>query len=413
MASGPRTCVFTVGGIIRLQTPLWIDKPYLTVAGQTAPGGGVLITNADGAVLSSLIGVATHNVIWRYTRLRNQWRSACHDGAASECGALFSLHAGSHHIVADHNSLSWNQDEGFGIWRGSATAPDLRNVTLSMNLIAEGMASHSTGFIAGGTTSAMSAGVYDIDFHHNLVMNNNHRNPLLKIRSARVVNNLFYNQRFYTSQVGGGGEFDVVGNAYVRGPMTNVSRHEVQAFSSSGADAYDGTPSIHLAGNIGWHQGDAAADQWLLASRVTGENGTQNGTIPDGWKRASPLPGGTHPITTHSAATVASEQGPVVPTVGASRRLTCAGAWVANRDAVDTRLISQYLTNTGISQLPVDENTYGGIPTISTGAACVDTDNDGLPDEWELIRFGNLGQGPNGDADGDGYTNLEAYLQGL
>jgi pectate lyase len=420
--TGPRTCVFTVAGTIRLHSGLWITQPYLTVAGQTAPGGGILITNADGAVISNLVGLMTHDVIWQYTRLRNQWRAVCSDANGSECGGLMAVFGGRD-IIADHNSLSWNQDEGFGVWRGDG--PALSHITFSMNLIAEGLASHSTGIIVGASSHGWNDEVTNIDIHHNLVMNNNHRNPLMQNKSGRIVNNIFYNQGYYVNQFGGGGSFDVVGNLYKRGPMTDrAGAHEIQAFSTDAAGIDDagrdvgsviGMPSLHLRGNQGWNQPDPAGDQWPLAWRVLTQNGGESAgsAAPAAWKRSAALPAAGVRIVDEPVAAIGAATGSIVPTVGASRRLACDGRWVPNRDAVDARLIGQYLANTGIQALPNDETASGGLPAIDPGTPCADTDDDGLPDAWEIRKFGNLSQGPAADADGDGYTDLEAYLHGL
>ncbi len=417
--SGPRTCIFMVGGVIELRTTLYITHPFLTVAGQTAPGGGILITRAnDAPPIGNLVLISTNDVIWRYTRLRNRYLRECDEiamGTNTECGALFGIESRAYNVIADHNSLSWNLDDAYGVWRGG-TNP-VHHVTMSMSLIAEGHASHSTGMIAGASTSALGSAVTDVDAHHNLMMNDNHRNPLFKNKSARIVNNLFYNHRFYATQVGGGGRFDIVGNVYKRGPMTAATLFEIQAFPSQGADAVDGAPSLHVSGNLGWH-GGAGGDQWLLSNRVSGENGTQTGVIPDAWKRATPLDAMAgidgivplaFPIVADPAERVAAMDGSVVPTVGASRRLDCGGFWVANRDAVDLRLIEQYRTDTGIAALPT---AFENIPAIAAGTPCADSDGDGMPDLWEMAKFGNLAQTAQGDLNGNGYTNLEEYLHG-
>src|SRR5262249_39349963 len=151
-AEGPRICTFAIGGTIELKTTLYITHPYLTVAGQTAPGGGIQLTNAATATerdLSSIVLVSTHDVVWTYTRIRNTYRAVC-AVRRSECGGLFGIESNaerdSYNVIADHNSLAWNQDEGFDVWSGSPRA--IHDVTLSMNLIAEGMDTHSTGAIA-------------------------------------------------------------------------------------------------------------------------------------------------------------------------------------------------------------------------------------------------------------------------
>ncbi|MGH8605381.1 MAG: hypothetical protein ACREXR_22105 [Gammaproteobacteria bacterium] len=238
-------------------------------------------------------------------------------------------------------------------------------------------------------------------------MNNNHRNPYLRNGSSRVVNNLTYNQRFHANHVGGGIQADIIGNKYKKGPMfgqVNASWHEIQAFSG-GASAANGTPSIYLSGNLGWSQTDPSGDQWLMARTVTGQNGAESGVVPTSWRRTTPLANTPYPII---AEPVANIEGSILPIVGASRRLACDGSWVANRDSVDTRLINQYNTNTGISSVPSTEASVGGFPFISGGTPCTDTDHDGMPDGWETAR----GLNPSNAADrnaitASGYTNLE------
>lgn len=411
--SGPRTCVFAVGGTIELKTGLWITHPNLTVAGQTAPGGGIQITHAPGAVIPNLVGIATNNIVWRYTKFRHRYVTACSDAGASECGALFTTFSGSRDVIADHNSLSWNQDEGYGIWNGDSKG--IGNLTFSQSLIAEGLASHSTGVIVGGSNSALAANVTDVDMHHNLIMNNGHRNPLMKNKSGRVINNIFYNQYFYINQMLGGGLFDVIGNFYKKGPM-NHTAHEVQLAQASGTDALDGAPSLYIASNVGWSQSSASGEQWSFVARVTGENGTEIGAAPTTWRRMSPLPATPRPITVESVDRINGATGSILPIVGASRRLDCTGAWVENRDSVDSRLVQQYLTNTGIANRVVNESSVGGLPSVSSGPACTDADGDGMPDAWEAAH--GLSSTDANDRNtkrigAAGYTNLELYLSGL
>jgi hypothetical protein len=132
--------------------------------------------------------------------------------------------------------------------------------------------------------------------------------------------------------------------------------------------------------------------------------------MPLGWRRTTPLANTTHPIV---AEPVANIEESILPIVGASRRLDCNGKWVANRDSVDTRLVSQYKNNTGTSVLHPSEAGYGGYPSIAGGTPCTDADHDGMPDAWETVR----GLNPNNAADrnataGSGYTNLEVYING-
>ncbi|MDQ3776919.1 MAG: hypothetical protein M3461_22505 [Pseudomonadota bacterium] len=397
--SGPRTCVFRVGGTIQLLSQIEIYNPFLTVAGQTAPGGGILLS---GKNISSytMLHIAANNVIWRYTRIRKGWHPSG-AGENTNLGTAMFLSGGSNNSIIDHNSVSWNQDEGIAVWH-NGTGP-VNNITISSNLVAEGLADHATGYIASGAGVARRAGMTNIDYHHNLTMNEGHRNPAITIKSSRYVNNITYNVQLFDVQVGWPDlsmDTDFIGNLWKAGPLNN-GHHEVAAH---------GTQSIYMSGNKGYNQSNPAGDQWLMANRITGQNGPEVGPVPSGWRRATPMANTTHPII---AEPVAGLEASILPIVGASRRLDCNGNWVANRDTVDTRLINQYQTNTGITALPSTEASVGGFPVIAGGTPCTDTDHDGMPDVWETARALN----PNNPADRNaiaksGYTNLEDYLAG-
>jgi len=410
LATMPRTCVFRVGGTIQLNTHLAVRSPYLTVAGQTAPGGGILISGKGMA--DNVVGIATHDVIWQYTRIRKGYSVGCSNSTTSDCGAALNLWSGSYNVMLDHNSTSWNQDEGIGIYDNDATRNRIKNVTASYNLIAEGLVSHSTGFLTGGV-STLAAQMTDIDLHHNLMMNDSHRNPLLLNKSSRLVNNIYYNQGYYINQVGGGISADIIGNLYKLGPLNTSWVHEIQGFTAADTNVSPGSPSIYLFGNKGYHQTNPAGNQWVMASKVIGENGSDSaGTpIPSDWRRGTPIADTKYPI---SAQSVADIEDSIVPIVGASRKLACNGAWIDNRDSVDTRLIDQYSTDTGIIELPSNESAVGGFPVIADGTPCTDTDHDGMPDMWEISR----GLDPDDAADrnyvsDNGYTNVQNYLGGV
>lgn len=416
--TGARTCVFRVAGIINLTSSLSVSNPYLTVAGQTAPGGGILI-KASGL---NMVMINGHNIVWQYTRVRNAYSTSCSNSSTSECGQTMMVFG--HDIMVDHNSTSWNQDEGIGSW-GWSTSDSPKNITISNNLIAEGLSSHSTGAITGGANANIQT---NIDYVRNIFMNNSHRNPLLKNKSSRIVNNIFYNNRRYANQFMGGISVDVIGNLYKKGPMfgqyapNSWDWHEVQISTTTGTDSPNTStaptsPKIYMEGNKGWYQTNPAADNWLMTANVPGENNaeTNSGPAATSYKRSpyQKLADTTFPIVPIDVTQLDTA---VVPNVGASRRLACGGGWVANRDSVDTRLISQYQNNTGISALAVTENSagIGGFPTIAAGTPCTDSDHDGMPDEYEIARGFNA----NNAADrntvaGNGYTNLQNYLEGL
>ena len=101
--------------------------------------------------------------------------------------------------------------------------------------------------------------------------------------------------------------------------------------------------------------------------------------------------------------------------------LKYAGAIFPKRDAVDERVINETKTGTasgkgvfgkaGIIDLPA---AVGGWPVYNTTAAPVDTDNDGMPDEWEVKNGMNAKDAADGNKVGaDGFTMLEKYLNEL
>ncbi|MGH7945747.1 MAG: hypothetical protein ACREF9_12160 [Opitutaceae bacterium] len=407
-ASGPRTCVFTVGGEILLNSELRILNPFITIAGQTAPGGGITLKGPGRVLQMMVVGPGAHDTIIRYIRIRKGFTGVapCNDPKQEGCGTNLVVMADN--VIVDHVSSSWNQDEGLSTHQRDSGR---NNVTFSYNLVAEALSTHSTGWLSAGSKTS-SAAITNIDLHHNLTMSTNHRNPLLRLKSSRVVNNLWYNHRRYATHMSGGASIDMIGNKYKRGPLNpKATWHEIGALLSEPCCSAPGTPSLYLSGNVGWHQTDPAGDQYLMTNEIRGgENGADFGPLPADWKRDTPLPNTTYPII---AEPVANIEASILPTVGASRRLDCDGAWIDNREAVDTRLVSQYIDNTGISTLLVHENDVGGYPPVAGGTPCTDTDGDGMPNVWETAN----GLDPDNPSDrntlaANGYTNLENYLNG-
>jgi pectate lyase len=405
-AYGPRTCVFRVGGTIELRSELAVSNPFLTVAGQTAPGDGVLISGK--AMNDNVVLISTHDVIWRYTRVRVGYHGDCGDRCISAIAIISS--ASVYNVVIDHNSISWNEDEGIGVW-GNSTEP-MYDITLSWNLLAEPLANHPTSLLIGAERRTFADAMTDVDIHHNLVISANHRNPLAKNKSMRLISNIFYNYDFYATQLGGGIKADIIGNYYHAGPDTGAV-HEVQAFPRGNEESAHGTLSLYLAGNKGPNHNDPNSDNWSdMTSEVSGENGAEIGPLSEqSYRRGTPM------AARHVAITidhVDDLEGIVLPIVGASRRLDCGGKWVAGRDAVDLRLIDEYRTGTATGFGLADESAVGGFPNVAGGTPCADTDHDGMPDGWES-RVGLDPSDPadrNGDRNGDGYTNLEEYLSG-
>jgi hypothetical protein len=391
--------VFRVGGTIALKTAMYVRSPYLTVAGQTAPGGGIQL---DGrGIGGSMVRFETSDVVWRYTRLRKGYNAA----TGSQGGDVVSILAGANRVIFDHNSVAWSQDENLTAWDSSGGG--IRNITVSTNMVSEPLYSHPTNMMTGASSRAWADAMVDLDYHHNFLSNSGHRNPLAKNKRLRWVNNIHYNWYLYAVQIGGGMQGDVVGNVFKRGPLGSGSK-EIQVFPQGNSESSNGSPSLYVAGNVGPYNATGAADNWTsMVAQVTGENGSQVGGLSTSYRRTTSLPPVGIPIVSEPAKDLNAT---LIPTVGASRRLDCNGAWVANRDSTDARLINEYLTGTGPSVRPSREP---GFPVLAAGTPCTDSDSDGMPNVWETAR----GLNPSDAADGrrinaDGYSNLEKYLNG-
>jgi pectate lyase len=415
-ASGPRTCVFRVSGTIALLSPLRIDNPFITIAGQTAPGGGIQINGK--AYRDNVITVNTNDVVIRYLRIRQGWNNAPDYSTAggNGGGSGISLESGGrYNVVVDHVSMAWSVFKTVSVWSSTGSH---NNLTFSWNVFGEPLypANDAVNMNISSSSTAIADGMTDIDLHHNLFTSQDHRAPLLCNRSGRFVNNVIYNWRYYAVRLKG--NWDVVGNAIKAGPFTggNAPTHEIQIFDSGEANATTAAPSVYLTGNVGPHNGfDPARDNWstLTAMSIDESRGEGSATVPTWYRRSTPLstPAGTAPITTHPVANLATV---MLPIVGASRRLDCDGRWVMNRDATDTRIVTTYLNGTGPSTPLNTENDVGGYPVIASGTACADADHDGMPDAFETAR----GLNPSDASDRNGktvqppFTNLEAYLNG-
>ena len=191
-ADGPRIVVFEVGGVIDLaQHAVKITKPYLTIAGQTAPSPGVTLIRAG-------IDVATHDVVMQHIRVRTGSADAPKRGGW-EPDAFSTL--GAHDVIVDHCSMTWAIDENLSASgpRFTGKTPDewrsgtSHRITFSNNIIAEGLAysTHSKGEHSKG--SLIHDNASDILIVGNLYAHNNERNPLFKggVRGT-VINNLIY-----------------------------------------------------------------------------------------------------------------------------------------------------------------------------------------------------------------------------
>jgi len=389
-----------------MQSPLRITSPYITVAGQSAPGGGILINGLNDSGEGFMIN--THDVVVRYIRVRMGLNSARPPG--SQSGSPIWIGNGDvYNVVVDHCSFSWTTDENVTFWMNTPGMAN-RKVSIQWSTIGQGLAGHSTDLITGSSVGLFDQET-DIDIHHNFWADSSHRRPLLKNTSTRLVNNIIYNSNFYSTQALGGISLDVIGNLYKEGSMVD-GVHEIQLSEVSSGDGPSGSPSVYLAGNKGWNQVNPQSNQWLMAARISGENGSETGPAT-GFQRSSPMPAEQFPIQANDVNTLEDLLLPsnAFRPVGASQGLDCNGNWVVNRDAVDARLVSDYFAGTG--QIPTSQNDVGGFPTIAAGTPCTSTAHDGLPDAWKAKYGFSAADTTMANATTmNGFTYLENYLNG-
>lgn len=358
VSQGNRTVVFDVGGIIRISSRIVIAK-NVTIAGQTAPGGGITIYG-NGIALNDDSG----NDIIRYIRIRM--------GINGDSGKdAVGISAGQNYIF-DHVSISWGRDGTVDI---NGTGID--NITLQDCIIAQGLDTHSTG----GLMQSGKASVI-----RTLYIDNHTRNP--KGRGTQeYINNVVYNWEvagYILGDTEGLSEANIMGNYFIKGPSTSSS-----PFNSA-------TSAFHTYAKENWY--DSNLNGILDGSDVpeSGYGPVTFMTMPYNY------PGVSYLLT---------------PTQAYEHVVKYAGASIV-RDEVDDYLIQQ-LTSLGTQGSIIaneSENPIsGGVGTVANGTTPTDTDKDGMPDTWETENNLNPNNDAdqNDDADGDGFTNLEEYLDSL
>jgi len=407
---GPRTVIFEIGGTIELKDHLRVRDPYITIAGQTAPGGGIQL-KAHPDSTRQLMVVETHDVIVRYLRFRR--------GYTGDKENNVRVGSRAQNVIFDHLSMFWAENQNWSVWGRSVNSPP-RNITLQHSILAE-MADGRVNLLTGGSTSANAEAITDLDFHNNLLTNTGHRNPLFQHASARWVNNIVYNWTSWASRTTGGVHADWISNLYTPGPAPKSSRgrNEIMAVRwtadmSSADKKLSRDPSLYIDGNRGRQSGmDPDTDNWPYTREAgPNDNGSVIGPMPSDWRRYEPLPVAGVPITVRHADDLEDH---ILPQVGASRKLDCKGNWVSNRDEADERVITEYLNNQGVlTERNQGQEVYGGHPVLVSGMPCKDTSGDGVPDEWAIANdLDPTDPAVGATVHASGYTYLEMYLNGM
>lgn len=377
-AKGPRTILFRVGGTIRLAKPLVIRESRVTIAGQSAPGDGI-------ALRDYRLEVAADDVVVRYLRVR------LGDESKTESDAV-TVTEGKR-IILDHVSASWSVDETLSV-SANFDRPDqgFDQVTVQWSIISESLTKslHAKGDHGYGSLARGGHGS-KVSFHHNLWANHSARMPRPGNYSGPGVDpvgaffdfrsNVFYNwgrgYSGYNADKATLSRYNFVDNAYVAGPNSE----KMIAFNES-----DMLAKAYFAGNS--MNGTIPADPWSLVT----------GVQPEGYRLAEPV----------DMAPVKADPAPSAY----DRVLARAGASKV-RDAVDLRVVAGVRDRTG-KQID-SQRDVGGWPELKSLPAPLDSDNDGMPDDWERKHGLDPKNAADGNADhnGDGYTNLEEWLADL
>lgn len=418
---GARIVVFNVAGIIRLKTPLIIRAPYITIAGQSAPGDGVCVAGES-------VWINTHDVIIRFMRFR---RGETWVGRRDD--AIGGNPIGN--IMVDHVSASWGLDENMSMYRhmyndstGKAMEEKLGtvNITIQNSIFSEALDTwnHAFGSTLGGENCT---------FMRNLWADNAGRNPSIGWNGVfNFANNVVFN---WVHRSTDGGDYkamyNIINNYYKPGPLTPkdspVGYRIIKPESGRSKLPYVVFGRLHVAGNIVEGNERVTKDNWDGGVQIEGKDGNEMSletakTYFAKMKYDKPLP----------MAKIS-----ILPTKEAYNYvLDNVGATLPKRDPVDTRVIEQvrtgkinYLKDVKLPEtqfehrrLPIDSYKQGIITDISQvggypeykGTPYKDSDKDGMPDEWEKKN----GLNPNDPSDAskyadNGYTNIENYLNSL
>jgi pectate lyase len=396
-ASEPRTVVFRVSGTIILESALTIRHPFITIAGQTAPGDGICIRRHP-------LNIGADNVIIRFLRVR------LGDESGKDYDAMSSRYC--KHIILDHISASWSVDECMSIYHCDS-------ITVQWCIISESMShsNHVKGSHGFGGIWGSNYGTY----HHNLLAHHSSRNPRMASGCGNTDyrNNVIYNWG-YQSLYGGEKQqqgndkfnfsnFNIVANYYKPGPATKPGE-VMYRIANPSFRSEDDHGKWYIAENTVEGNKEVSSDNW--------NGGVQTELSFEKIKLKAPWQ--SMPINQQTA----EEAYPIV--------LENAGAKLPKRDVIDKRIIKEvrggYATYEGKTYEKeyqvADTNKICGIidtqedvegwPILKSVEAPIDTDHDGIPDNWEDKN--NLDKSNPDDRNNitsDGYTMLEKYLNNI
>lgn len=407
---GSRTIVFNVSGIIKLEKPISLRAPYVTIAGQTAPGDGICIAG------ESLL-IDTHDVIIRHMRFRRGETEVTRRDDALGGNAVGN-------IIIDHCSVSWGLDENISLYRHTFKANERSkrvklptvNITIQNTISSEGLDTynHAFGSTIGGLNST---------FVRNLWANNISRNPSIGMYGDfNFVNNVLFN--WWNRSIDGGdyrSMLNIINNYFKPGPMTPEDkpiRYRILKPETGYLEprAYG---RAYVAGNFVEGATNVTENNWDGGIQISDNNELQY------IKQDKPF------NTPYQLDIMKADE-------AYTYVLNNVGATLPKRDAVDIRVIETVRTGEikyedGLEntigkefikrRLPDDSYKKGIITNVDQvggypdyrGKSYKDSDGDGIPNKWEKKHGLNPkdASDANEDTSGDGYTNIEKYFNGI
>ena len=373
-ATAPRIVVFRTGGVIKINSDIRITHPFITIAGQAAPGGGIAIRGAT-------LRIDTHDVIIRGLRIRVGDDPDGPDPSERDGVTIANPSNPPYNIIFDHCSVSWAIDENVSTWQ------KCNNITFQWCIVSEGLnnsihpkGKHSMGLLLGRDAAE------NISVHHNLFAHHRGRQPLVQSGTkTEFINNLVYNWEATATDLTGAAQINIIGNFYKSGLDTPA---EDGAKGKGVFSQDDEGLSVYVSGNIGPGRPTNSGDDWLIT------DGDEQ------YRSLTPVVAGSR-ITTY----------PVEQLLDLI--LENAGAVTPTRDEVDLRVVKSVRDGNG--RVIDSQDEVGGWPKMAHGVPPVDSDHDGMPDEWEASLDLNPNDARDGgmDRNGDGYTNIEEYLNSL
>ncbi len=388
---GPRIVVFEVSGIIELETEIAVLEPFLTLAGQTAPGDGICLKNYGMTIMAP-------NVVVRFIRSR-PGDSITENADNIDSMAIIGIppRTDTYNVVIDHCSLSWSQDEIISTWYSA------HDITIQWCIFSEALnranhpkETHSMGVLVGD-------GGDNVTLHHNLNAHNLWRNPLLTCASVDYFNNIHYNfergmELHYSHSYPV--RLNAIGNKWI--PGTNTTLEYMPTFIIYTDTPKKDEPRIFLEDNEGPAKGDLlnrGYDYDLVGPTWSYLYGTEHDEFISHYAVEQKFPNRPN-VTIQSAI---DAYGDVLDFAGAS----------LSRDSTDSRIINDVIFKSGSSIDRVSE--VGGWSIYSQGIILMDSDNDGIPDSWEIANgLDPFNSSDNwNDEDENGYVAIEEYINSL